>query len=392
MKKILRIVFLIIGVVLYSQEKEITIIDKNTRLPISQVNIFYKELNEGVLTNEDGKAKIHIKESDLSVSHLSYINVLIPTEKTAFLNDTLWLTPKITMLEEVVVQNTNLKKKLKYVLDNYNDLYIDYPTEKECSIKETFLFDNNYKRLFSAELKWWSKGFYYKFIIKPSAFTKLSLGKIDYFKNVYANLADEKQGFAIITKTIIPSFYLNSIISKLLKSIDQTNSFIENKDSAYTTISYTTDWITIKNGVTYQRTGEITFDNETMAIVKLSDSKIYKDKKETARITRKNGTAICYTSRDNKEYIFIKNKEGRWGITYFNVSLDGFVDYDNIMHTITLSNSLYVLKETKAKKSSVKESIDLNKPIYKNLPSEKIINTNSILLTEKEMNFIKRKN
>jgi len=392
MKKKFSIVFLIFWVVLYSQEKEITIIDKNTRLPISQATIYYKDLNEGVQTNEDGKAKIHIKGFDLSVTHISYSNVLIPSDKTTLLKDTLWLTPKVIILEEVVVQNSNLKKRLKYVLDNYNDLYVDYPTEKECYIKETFLFDNNYKRLFSAELKWWSKGFYYSSRKKPNEFTKLSLGKIDYNKNVSPNVEFEKEGISIITATMIPLFYLNSIVSILFKNIDQTNSFIEKKDDIYTTISYTTNWITNKKGVTYQRTGKISFDNETKAIVKLSNSIIYKDKKEVERSIKKNGIAIFYNGREQIDYIFIKNKEGIWGIKYFNVSLDSFLDYDSRMHTITLTNSLFVVKETKAKNSSEKESIDLNKPIHKNLPSETIINSNSILLTEKERDFINRKN
>ncbi len=392
MKNKLSIVFFILGVVLYSQEKEITIIDINTRLPISQVTIYYTDLNEGVQTNEDGKAKIHIKGFDLSITHIGYSDFLIPSDKTTLLKDTLFLTPKIIILEEVVVQNSNLKKKLKYVLENYNDLYINYPTEKECSIKETFLFDNIYKRLFSAELKWWSKGLYYGSRKKPNEFTKLSLGKIDYNKNVSINAEFEKQGFSIITKTMIPFFYLNSIVSILFKSIDQTNSFVENKDNTYTTISYTTNWLINKNGFMYQRTGKITFENETNAIVKFSNNLIYKDKiEEGKRITKDNKTATIYKSSEQTEYIFIKNKEGRWGIKYFNISLNGFLNYDSKMHTVTLSNSLFVVKEVKVKKSSEKELIDLNKPIHKNLPSETIINSNTILLSEKEMEFINGK-
>jgi len=47
-----------------------------------------------------------------------------------------------------------------------------------------------------------------------------------------------------------------------------------------------------------------------------------------------------------------------------------------------------VLKETKVKKVNNDGIMDLDKPIYKNLPSKTITNTNSILLTEKEKQFI----
>lgn len=393
MKNIFSLIFCILSIVLFAQEKEITILDKNTRLPISLVNIFYKDLNEGVLTNDDGKAKIHIKDSDLSLLHLSYMDVIISKEKIGSLKDTLWLTPKVIMLEEVIVQNSNLKKKLKYVLDNYNDLYVDYPTEKECTIKETFLFDNTYKRLFSAKLKWWSKDFYYDYKKNPQEFTKLSIGKIDCNKIVSVDQELGEEGVAfIVTKGMIPFFYLNTILIVLFKNMEQTNSFIENKDDTYTTISYTTNWMMDKKGIEYQRTGKITFDNETNAIVKLEDNLIYKDKKgQNKKNTKANKMVTRYSNNEIYEYAFLKNKEGRWGIKYFNISLNGFLEYDSIQHPVLLSNSLFVLKETKVKKSSEKESIDLNKPIYKNLPSETIFNSNTILLSEKEMEFINRK-
>jgi hypothetical protein len=213
MKKIFTVIFCILTIVLFGQEKEITILDKDTRLPISLVNIFYKDLNEGVLTNADGMAKIRLKNYDLSFSCFNYRDTIISKEKIGSLNDTLWLTPKAIILEEVIVHNSNLKKKLKYVLDNYDDLYVDYPTEKECSIKETFLFDNNYKRLFLAELKWWSKDFYFYFKKNPQEFTKLSIGKIDCNKIVSVDLELGEQGLAyVVTKSMIPYFYLNTIL------------------------------------------------------------------------------------------------------------------------------------------------------------------------------------
>jgi hypothetical protein len=393
MKKIFSMFFCILSVVLFGQEKEITILDKDTRLPISLVNIFYKDLNEGVLTNADGMAKIRLKNYDLSFSCFNYSDTLISKEKIGSLNDTLWLTPKAIILEEVIVQNSNLKKKLKYVLDNYDDLYVDYPTEKECSIKETFLFDNTYKRLFSAKLKWWSKDFYFDFKKNPQEFTKLSIGKIDCNKISSVDLEFGEPGFAaIITKSMIPHFYLNTIISVLFKNMEQTNSFIENKDNTYTTISYSTNWITDKKGTEYQHTGKIIFDNETNAVVKLEDRFLYKEKKEQDKKTTKaNKIATFYLNSNLLEYNFQKNKEGVWGIKYFNISLDGFLDYDSIQHPVTLSNSLYIVKETKVKKSTEKKLIDLNKPIYKNLPSETIFNSNTILLSEKEMEFVNAK-
>jgi len=72
-------------------------------------------------------------------------------------------------------------------------LYVSNPTEKECSFKETFLMDNEFKRLFLAELRWWSKSSELNYNKKYGKFVKLKLGKIKYNKSSSLNLSKNEK-------------------------------------------------------------------------------------------------------------------------------------------------------------------------------------------------------
>ena len=57
-------------------------------------------------------------------------------------------------LDEVVLgKKVNFKKKLKYILKHYEELYVDYSTDKECSYKEEYLYDSKHIRLSMSQIK-----------------------------------------------------------------------------------------------------------------------------------------------------------------------------------------------------------------------------------------------
>jgi hypothetical protein len=72
----------------------------------------------------------------------------------------------------------------------------------------------------------------------------------------------------------------------------------------------------------------------------------------------------------------------------FQANADFSITYNDKTHFANIKNNIYVLKETDVKKVSNEGLMDLSKPIYQNLPSNNIKNSNSILLSEVEKKFI----
>ena len=122
MKKVLLIQFFLLQSLLQAQTIEFTVLDATTKLPISNAEIYYANSINGTITNEEGKAKIALENDTLTLSHIGYTTKKNFTDKT-FAGATIFLNPQEIQLEEVVLYNFDLKKKIKYVIDNYYKLY-----------------------------------------------------------------------------------------------------------------------------------------------------------------------------------------------------------------------------------------------------------------------------
>jgi len=393
--KLVHAFLLLTTCLLYGQEKEITVFDIETNEPIDQVQLFYKDLGIGSVTNENGKAIINLQDSKLSILHIGY-NQRFFEKNEIVKKDTIKLSKKVNSLDEVVLTNINLRKKLQYVLDNYDDLYVNNPTEKHCSFKESFKLDNEYKRLFLAQIRWWSASSSIKYKKKYGKTLKLKLDEIKYNKSEPLNFSKtvdnkENNSGAITTKSLIIFFYLNHAINSILnKGPNDLDWTVSNTNKHTTTVSFNTEWVIDDKKVAIRNTGEVTFDNASNAIINFEKKVEYKNRivEETGKQT---GIKTKTEYKDNAfKYRFIKNKDDKWSLKLFSTSIVIDYTYDSKKHTMFFSNSLYVLNELKTKKMSNKGLMDLNLPIYKNLTSETIINTNSILLTEKEKAFINK--
>ena len=153
-KKIFLYASLFICLFAYSQQlKEIIVIDDVSLYPITNTHIYYSNLNEGAITNADGRAKINIRDGKIKIEHFLYKTIEL-SEGNFINSDTIWLSPKIMELDEVVLgKKVNFKKKLKYILKHYEELYVDYSTDKECSYKEEYLYDSKHIRLSMSQIK-----------------------------------------------------------------------------------------------------------------------------------------------------------------------------------------------------------------------------------------------
>ena len=167
---------------LFGQTKEFILVDDTTNEPIDLVQISYPALEIGSISNADGRIRIPLKEQNILVSHINYI------EKTFAYNvfkkkDTLFLTPKTNQLDEIIVYNIDLKAKITNILKN---TYLNqYSTEKsinKSTYNETFRVNDSLVRFFQVQLDWWSKEALFKGNKPIEDQNKIVLETVDYSK------------------------------------------------------------------------------------------------------------------------------------------------------------------------------------------------------------------
>lgn len=385
--KYIYIVFLLLTIIGYGQKKEITVLDEITKIPIENVNIFYPSTDEGTFTNSDGKAAFFIKKADLKIAHLNYNEMIISAEQ---LRDSIFLTPNAVELKEVIVNSFNLVKALQEVLDKYNQIYVNYPFEKECNFKEIVLVNDQLKRLILTKINWWSRSYFNK---NNENDFKLRLGAIEYNKNlpvdIFVDSSEEntpsKSGF-IETKSITNLIYLNSFLNSFLAFTDGYHTSIEESAANQLIVSYETEWKIIK-GVNSRSFGKITFDKDSKAIVEFINEIEFKNKivSKTTSISKKEYS--YETKKSITKHNFYKNGDDKWSLKSFSSIVETVLEYNKKSNSVVFENEIFLLKETKMKKVLNDGLIDLTKPLYQNLPSNIVTTANSILLSEKEKDF-----
>lgn len=390
-KKTFILLFLLVFQIGLSQDKVLFVFDQTTNLPIENANIFYPDLNDGTFTNSEGKASIYIKNSDLKISSLGFEDVVLEMKKNK-ISDTIFMTPAIVQLDEIVIKSFNLNRALRYVLDKYDELYVINPFEKECNFKETVIIDNQFKRLILAKVNWWDKTYQLQ---KKSAI-KLRLGAIDYNKNVSLNIyvdvprINENNSGYVVPNSLVSTIYLNSFLSNFINFTKNIASRIEESPSDQIIVSFETDWSTANN-VSSRSIGKITFDKQSSAIVDFVNAVEYKNNLVKGIVKENKKESVTETKKSYTRLTFYKTQNNKWTLKSFESNIEGSITYDNKIHPSVFGNSIYVLKETAVNKVNNDGLIDLSKPIYQSLPAKTITGTNSILLNKDESDFIESK-
>lgn len=390
MKKHFSFLLLLLSLTGFSQNLEFLVLDEITKQPIENVSLFYSKLNEGTFTNTEGKAILKENKAALLISNPGYQEIILNPDQLKKVN-TVFMNPQAVELDEVIVNSFDLKKALQYVLDNYSKLYVSAAFEKECNFKETLSVENKLKRLVLTKVNWWGKSYELK---KNYDELKLRLGAVEYSKNRALDiLVDSPEenlpsgtGF-IETKSLISVLYLNVFIRNFLVSLNQFNSNVEKSAENEIIVSFETEWIKNKD-VESRSVGKIIFDKQSKAIVEFVNEIEFKNRivKKTTSITKKE---FSYeTLKNSTKHDFYKNNDNLWTLKSFFVTADLYIDYDKKRYFTSFENSIYVLKESQVKKVNNDGLINLEKPIYQSLPSGTISSNNSILLTEKEKEFI----
>ena len=235
MKKILFIPLFLLHYLLPAQVAELTLIDALTKRPIPNAEVYYTTSLNGTITNEEGKAKIAIEPDTLTLSHIGYMSKKILTINT-LTNTTLYLNPQEIQLEEVVLYNYDLKKKIKYVLENYYKLYDTKAKILECTYREKTTKNGKLIRLYQNQLNWWSKDYVFRFKEPLNKFIQIELKNTDYAK-IIGEEEDIANGLALEQKTLMMYLHLSPYLVFLNNAQTIDIKKVE-KDNQYTIVTF----------------------------------------------------------------------------------------------------------------------------------------------------------
>tara|TARA_R110001583_G_scaffold171794_1_gene325526 strand:- start:817 stop:1716 length:900 start_codon:yes stop_codon:yes gene_type:complete len=144
MKKLISITILLISNLCFSQLKAV-IIDSETKEKIPFVNIWVENENIGTTSNEKGEFTLDISRGEfLILSSLGFDNKRI---KISTISNTISLNPKVTELDEVIVNS--IKQITEFVIGKFNDSEVGYyyASLNKPEIKARFFpFDSIYSK------------------------------------------------------------------------------------------------------------------------------------------------------------------------------------------------------------------------------------------------------
>lgn len=380
-------------------QKNIIVLDKFSKKPIENVTVSFSKTAGGTFTNSDGKAIVSPTEETLKLTHLNYRDTTITLKSNGSL-DSVLLLPKAIELHQVSISSFNMRKSLNYILDHYQELYVNVPTAKECTFKESFLINNQYKRLILSQIEWWSKSAAHPMDIDQwygnySKFVKVKLGNIDFYRNDPMGIFDsgEKEEDAsksryLDTKTLINNLYFNYVLHIILSYPKDIHSTIEDSPAGQLAVSFETE-PKQSEGISSIARGKIVFDKATKAIIEYRDSTEFVGNIDQRKDV--NGGSYIYEQKQViANYSFDKSINNKWSLKRCEFHVESIIDYKGKKSPVVFENSLYVLKEAEVKKVNNKGVIDLDKSIYHNFPTETVINSNPILLTNTEQAFINK--
>ncbi len=253
---------------IFSQLKGV-IINSETKEKIPYVNIWVENDSIGTTSNENGEFTLEISRGDfLILSSLGYENKRIEISK---ISNTISLNPKITELQEVIINSTKQRKEL--VIGKFNDSEVGY----------------YYASLDKPEIK--ARFFPFDYIYSKTPYLK----KLKF--RIYSNIRNAKFNVRLysVGENGEPKnpLYEKNIIGTVKKGTKNIEIDLSNLDITFPEsglfVSY--EWLIIK-------------ENEFKASFQIKDSK---KRKEKIMYEPKVGFLPC--ENDNNSWTY---KNGKW--------------------------------------------------------------------------------
>lgn len=168
--------------------------DKRTKKKMEYVSVSVPGTNIGTITNTDGEFTIKIKEEvhagSIEISHIGYINYVLPIEGRNMNNVTIWLTANENELSEVVVHPTNPRELVKAAIQKIEDNYSLNPNLLTGFYRETIKKGRNYINISEAVID----------IYKSSYKEDTRRDKVQIFKG--RKLISPKPGDTLVVKLL----------------------------------------------------------------------------------------------------------------------------------------------------------------------------------------------
>lgn len=381
--KTLFLVLLFTATGLHSQVAELTLLDASTKQPIPNVEAYYTRSLNGTITNEEGKLRIAVENDTLTLSHIGYATKKIFTDKT-FAKATIYLNPQEIQLEEVVLYNFDLKKKVKYVLDNYFKLYDTKAKILECTYREKMIRNDTLTRLYQVQLDWWSKSYRYTSFKQPlEKLLQIRLKNIDYSKMLSQEEVAARSAY-VERKPMFIYIFVNTYLS----FIDQFGENIDikkvEKNKEVTKVTFNADIVINKKLNLKLENSVLVFDNTTNAVRKVIFNDIHQGISD--KISEK--TKVPYKSiTDNYRLeLTLTDYKGKLLFSSYYVRLIGAIEYKGKRDKLFLEHS-FLRTGVQNKHIKKEDRIDIQKSFHEYITPHKQGEA-KFLLTKEEQDFI----
>ena len=381
--KTLFFILLFTTTALPAQVAELTLLDASTKQTIPNVEAYYTHSLNGTITNEEGKLRIAVENDTLTLSHIGYATKKIFTDKT-FAKATIYLNPQEIQLDEVVLYNFDLKKKVKYVLDNYFKLYDTKAKILECTYREKMIRNDTLTRLYQVQLDWWSKSYRYTSFKQPlEKLLQIQLKNIDYSKMLSQEEVAARSAY-VERKPMFIYLFVNTYLS----FIDQFGENIDikkvEKNKEVTKVTFNADIVINKKLNLKLENSVLVFDNTTNAVRKVIFNDIHQGISD--KISEK--TKVPYKSiTDNYRLeLTLTDYKGKLLFSSYYVRLIGAIEYKGKRDKLFLEHS-FLRTGVENKHIKKEDRIDIQKSFHEYVTPHKQGEA-KFLLTKEEQDFI----
>ena len=381
--KTLFLILLFTATSLPAQVAELTLLDTSTKQPIPNVEAYYTRSLNGTITNEEGKLRIAVENDTLTLSHIGYATKKIFTDKT-FAKATIYLNPQEIQLEEVVLYNFDLKKKVKYVLDNYFKLYDTKAKILECTYREKMIRNDTLTRLYQVQLDWWSKSYRYTSFKQPlEKLLQIRLKNIDYSKMLSQEEVAARSAY-VERKPMFIYLFVNTYLS----FIDQFGENIDikkvEKNKEVTKVTFNADIVINKKLNLKLENSVLVFDNTTNAVRKVIFNDIHQGIKD--KVSEKTNKPYKSITDNYRLELTLTDYKGKLLFSSYYVRLIGAIEYKGKRDKLFLEHS-FLRTGVQNKHIKKEDRIDIQKSFHEYITPHKQGEA-KFLLTKEEQDFI----
>ena len=381
--KTLFLILLFTATSLSAQVAELTLLDASTKQPIPNVEVYYTRSLNGTITNEEGKLRIAVENDTLTLSHIGYATKKIFTDKT-FAKATVYLNPQEIQLDEVVLYNFDLKKKVKYVLDNYFKLYDTKAKILECTYREKFIRNDTLTRLYQVQLDWWSKSYRYTSFKQPlEKLLQIRLKNIDYSKMLSQEEVAARSAYVERTPMFMYLF-----VNTYLSFIDQFGENIDikkvEKSNEVTKVTFNADIVINKKLNLKLENSVLVFDNTTNAVRKVIFNDIHQGIKD--KVSEKTNKPYKSITDNYRLELTLTDYKGKLLFSSYYVRLIGAVEYKGKRDKLFFEHS-FLRTGVQNKHIKKEDRIDIQKSFHEYITPHKQGEA-KFLLTKEEQDFI----